>query len=451
MAGINFSGFNGFDFGQIIDVTIQSESRPLQALQAQEKSLKDKDSAFSGLATAIGRMQTQVNSLISETIFSNVDATSSNTDVATVTLGDEAIAGEYSLNVTQLAKGQVTSSTNGYSATSDVAATGGSISFTIDGDTTDPITISASTTLAELKDAINNQSSDVVASIVNDGTNYKLVISSRTTGESNGFTINNSLTNSPGAAVAFAVGQSPTVGNSQDAQDAEFTVNGLSITSALNTVTEAIPGVSVKLADEGAATIEVTADYDTLKETLKTLVTEYNKIREGAVKQNTVDPLTGKRGPLGNDTVMRQAINDVRSVLLGSNANGGRFQYLTEIGLEFTQTGELKLNETTYDDAIGSYASDVQTLFQGTDSVDGVFDDLKSRLDNLDGTAGIIKTTRDTIDTTLKSYRDRIASQQMRLEIRRLELQRMYAAADQAMSKLNSMSSQLQGLGSRAF
>ena len=451
MAGINFSGFNGFDFGQILDVTMQSESQPLVALQNQQKALQDKDSAYSGLAGAIGRIQTQVKSLVSDTIFTNVNVASSNTDVATVTLGDGAVAGEYSLAVTALAKAQVTSSTNGYSAATSVAATGGSLSFTIDGATTTPIAVTSSTTLTELKTAINNQNSGVFASIVNDGTNYKLVISSRSTGQSNGFTINNTLTNSGGTVMAFAAGQSPTSGNSQNARDAAFTINGLSITSDSNTVTEAVPGVSVKLVDEGSTRIDVTADYDALKEAVKSLVTEYNNLRAGAAKQNTPDSVTGQRGPLGNDSVMRQALNDVRSVLLGSNANGGRYHYLSEIGLEVTATGDLKLNESKYNDAIDSYSSDVQKLFQGTSSVGGVFDDLKTRLDNLDGTAGLIKTTRNSLDQTLKSYRDRIASQQMRLAVRRQELQKMYAAADEAISKLNSMSGQLSSLGERAF
>ena len=451
MAGINFSGFNGFDFGQMIDLTIQSESRPLTALQDREKSLKEKDSAFASLATAIGRLQTQVTSLAGGSIFTRVDATSSNTNAATVTLGDGAIAGEYSLNVTQLAKSQVTSSANGYSTTTDLAANGGTISFTINGTTTADIAITADTTLLGLKDAINNQGSGVVASVVNDGTNYKLVVSSRSTGQTNGFTINNSLTNSAGAVVGFAPGQSSTSGNSQNAQDAAFTLNGLNVTSASNTVTEAVPGISMKLVGVGASTIDVAVDNDALKESLKALVTEYTTIREGANKQNTLDPTTGKRGPLAGDSIVRQTLSDIRNVLLGAHANGGRYSYLSEIGLEFTQTGELKLDETKFNTAIGSYASDVQQLFQGTGSGIGVFDDLKSKLDNLDGTAGIIKSTRTSIDRSIKGFRDQIATQQLRLELRRQELTRMYTAADQAMSRLNAMSNQLQGLGGRAF
>jgi flagellar hook-associated protein 2 len=271
------------------------------------------------------------------------------------------------------------------------------------------------------------------------------VISGRETGAENGFTINSTLTNGVGTVVGFAVGQSPTSGNSQDARDAEFSVNGLQITSSSNSVTDAVPGLTVKLITTGDAVIDVTADYDTVKESLKSVVTQYNKLREFFTKQSGMDA-TGKRSPLAGDSILRQAMADFRSVVLGSNTNGGRYSYLAEVGLEFTTTGELKLNETKYNDAINAYPGDVEQLFQGLGAVDGVFDVMKTRLDALDGTAGLIKTTRTSIEETLKGYRDRIASQQMRLEVRRQELTRMYAAADQAMSKLNSMSSQLSSL-----
>ena len=104
-------------------------------------------------------------------------------------------------------------------------ADGGTISFTIGGQTTTAITISAQTSLSDLADKINSQNSGVFAAVVNDGTNNKLAIMSRQTGQANGFTINNSLTNGVGTALKFAVGQSPTSGNSQDAVDASFTVN----------------------------------------------------------------------------------------------------------------------------------------------------------------------------------------------------------------------------------
>ena len=133
---------------------------------------------------------------------------------------------------------------------------------TSNGETTEDITITSDTSLSDLKQQINNQDSGVVASIVNDGTNYKLVISSRETGTTNGFTVNNSLTSS-GTAIAFAAGQNATTGNAQDAKNALFTVNGINIDSASNTVTEAVPGVTLSLLKAGDMSVKVAKDYST--------------------------------------------------------------------------------------------------------------------------------------------------------------------------------------------
>jgi flagellar hook-associated protein 2 len=446
MAGVTFSGFNGFDFGSIIDAIMQYESQPLTALQTQQQSVKDKDAALVQLNSFISSLQTSASSLTNASTFSNVASTSSDPTIATTTAGSGALAGRYDVSIAFLAKGQVTTSTNGYGALDDVVADSGSLSFTIDGTTTTAIDITQATTLAELKDAINNQGSGVVASIVNTGSSYKLVVSSRATGATNGFTINSALANGGGAVVGFAAGQSPTAGNVQDARDSQFSVNGLPITSSSNDITDAIPGMTLKLITAGNVVVDVNPDYGAVKDSLKSVVTQYNKLKEFFARQSGNDPLTGKRAPLGGDSIMRQALNDLRSVVLGANSNGGRYQYLAEIGVELTANGELKLDETKFNAAINGYPSDVEKLFQGTTG-SGIFDEMKTRLDALDGTAGLIKTTRTSIDNTLKSYRSRIESQQLRLDIRRQELTRMYAAADEAMSKLSAMSSQIAGLG----
>src|SRR5205085_10696666 len=169
-----------------------------------------KDTAYVSLGGMVSSMETTVSSLAKATAFSNVSATPSDPTIASVSLGEGGVVGQYAVSIDHLAKGQVTKSTNGYSAASDTAADGGSISFTINGRTTDPINVTSATTLADLKQQINNQNSGVVATLVNDGTNYKLVVSSRNTGTANGHAINNTLTNSAGTVVAFAGGQGAT-------------------------------------------------------------------------------------------------------------------------------------------------------------------------------------------------------------------------------------------------
>jgi flagellar hook-associated protein 2 len=437
-SGITLSGFNGIDFSKILDAVMQFESQPLLAMQQDENNVKNKDAAFVSLAGMISALQTPVSSLSTSTLFSNVSATSSDPSIATVQSGDGAMPGDYSVSITQLAKAQVTKSTNGYAATTDVAATGGTISFTINGTTTSDITVTSSTTLADLAQQINAQGSGVRAAVVNDGTNNKLVLTSRTTGQTNGFTVNNNLTNSSGAAIAFAAGQNETSGNAQNAQNALLNVNGIDIQSASNTITDALPGVTMTLLKAGDVSVSVATDLSSIKDTLNNLVTQYNKLRQFNAQQ--------AKGVLGSDPVLREVLNDIKSVLLSANSNGGQYKYLAEIGIELTSTGDLSIDEAKLDEALNSHAADVQKLFNGDSGTNGVFNTLQATLNNLDGTAGLLKTTRDSIHKTLDKFDDRIEHEQQLLELRRQSLQKMYAAADQAISQLNQMSSSLSNL-----
>ncbi|HYR85259.1 MAG TPA: flagellar filament capping protein FliD [Terriglobia bacterium] len=450
MAAVTFSGANGIDWNSILNAVIAQESQPLTNLQGQQTDTKNKDAAFASLAGIITNLQTPTTALTSLNAFSGLAGTSTDSSVANVTMGDGGIAGEYAVSITDLAKGQTTSSSTGYAAATDIVADSGSISFTIGGQTTQAITVGAGTTLTQLKEKINTQNSGVAASVVNDGTGYKLILSSRQTGLSNGFTINNSLatdpaTNPAGRALAFAVGQSPASGNAQDAQDAAFTVNGLSITSASNTITDAIPGVTLSLRKAGDVKVNVSSDYSSLKDNIKTLVTQYNTLRKFYNQQQQ------STGALHGDPVLRQAMTQTKNALLARNDNGGRYHYLAEIGLEVTATGDLKLDESKLNTAIDSNPADLQALFQGTVSVGGALDSVKDALASVDGTAGLIKSSRKIIDTTLKGLQNRIDDQKSRLTQKRQSLLKLYAATDAAMSSLSSATTTLQNLSKQTF
>jgi flagellar hook-associated protein 2 len=448
MAAVSFSGFNGIDFSSIVTATINAESAPLNALKQQQDDIKNKDSALVSLSGGISTMESQSDALTASSLFTSAVANSSSTGVGSATAGGDAVSGEYSLHVSKLAKSQVTASTSGYASTDAIVADGGSLSFTINGVTTASIDITAGTSLASLRNSINAQNSGVVASIVSTGTNKKLVISSRTTGASGGFTINDSLTNSTGTAMAFAAGQSASSGNSQNAQDAAFTVNGMDFTSGTNSTTDAIPGLALKLSGIGDTEISVAPDYSPIETSLKAFITTYNQLRQFAVVQNTVSSTTGERGPLSNDSVLRQTLGDLRDVVVSANSNGGKYKYLSEIGVAVDQTGNLQFDEKAFTDAMADDPAEVQKLLQGTGSAKGVFGVMKQKLQNLDGAAGLIKTTRDTISSTLTSVGDRITAAQLRLDMRKTELEKQFAAADEAISKLNSMTGQLSQLGS---
>jgi flagellar hook-associated protein 2 len=402
-------------------------------LQAQQQTLKDQQSAYTQLGTQVGNLETDSANLTSSTGFSQVASTSSDPSIMTVSAGTGALTGQYNVTVTNPATSQVTTSTNGFSATSTVVADGGSLSFTIGSTTTTPILITGSTTLAQLRDEINAQNSGVVASIVNTGSTNKLVLTSRSTGVANGFTVNSSLSLSGGGSVvAFAAGQNSTTGNVQNGQDAVLSVNNLSITSASNTITTAIPGITLNILKAGSASVGVSASYSNLENALNSLVTDYNNLRGFAAGQQTHN---GQSGPLASDTVLRQVTSDVNATLLQSSGSGP-YKYLSQIGIQLDSNGNLTFDQQAFETAMNADPTDVQNLLQGSGK--GIFNTLTSHLQNLDATAGLIRTTQNSLDTQINSYNQQIADAQNRLDTYKATLQQEYLAAEQTMSQFQA-------------
>ena len=443
-----FTGLNGFDFNALISATVQSASAPMQALQAQQAALQNRDSALTSIGSQLNQLESTVQTLGSQSSFTNVTAASSDSTIATVSGGSGGIASTYDLNIANTAKSQVTSSTTGYANTTYIAADGGSISFTIMGQTTAAIQITGQTTLSALAGQINSQNSGVFAAVVNDGTNNKLVLMSQQTGQNNGFTVNNNLTNSTGTAVTFAAGQSPTSGNTQNASDASFTLNGMSITSSSNTVSTAIPGVTISLQKAGDTTVNVTPDYSTLEKTLSTFVSQYNGLQSAITQQSTSS--NGQTAPLANDPVTRQILSDLATGLMAANTGGGQYTYLSEIGLEFNTDGTLTFDSSTFEKAMNTSSTDVQTLLQGSNGTGGLFNKYNSILEADDNTSGLISNTRASDKLTNDNYTNEIAAQQTMLQNMQTTLTKYYAAADQAMTQLRSEGSSLSQIGSNS-
>jgi flagellar hook-associated protein 2 len=437
---ITFSGLNGFDFSSIINAEIQSASQPMQAMQRNQTGLQNKNSVLSNIGDQVSQLEDTVTTLASQTAFTNVTATSADSTIATVSAGSGGTAGSYDLNVTKLAKSQLTSSTNGYTNTTDIVADGGSISFTIGSQTTTPITISGQTSLSDLANQINSQNSGVFAAVVNDGTNNKLAIMSRQTGKANGFTINNHLTNGSGTLLAFAPGQGTTSGNAQDAADASFTVNGLTIASGSNTVTNAIPGLTVSLSKAGETLVSVTPDYTTVQNTIATLVSQYNNLQQYVKSQAAT---------VGSDPIARQVMQDIRSQLMASSGSG-QYKYLAQIGVQFNSDGTLTFNQGSLQSALTSAPSDVQTLFQGSGG-NGLFNTFLSALQADDSTAGLISTATSSNNTEIQTLTSDIAAQQQMINLRQTQLTKMYAAADQAMTALRASGQSLSQFGTQSL
>ena len=107
----------------------------------------------------------------------------------------------------------------------------------------------------------------------------------------------------------------------------------------------------------------------------------------------------------------------------------------------------MTLDEEIFDERFTDSATDVQLLLSGADGTGGAFGSMAALVDEYAQTGGLISSTRERIDETIRGLNRRMDSLSAQLELRRVSLQREYIAADLAMTRLKSQSSSLSSLG----
>lgn len=448
---ITFSGANGIDFNLILNSIMSQESQPLQALQTRQAQLTSRANTLGTLTTRATALQTAAAKLADATQISGYSATSNDNAALSVSASSGAIPGRYDVVVNELARAQVTASaTTAPDADSTVVASGGTL--TIGGVT---VTLTGAVTLRGLADAINATSNPPArAAVVQSGPGaYRLVLSAKDTGQANAFTITNNLTGGTGVGFTDTDGDGTsgddTADNAVQASDASLTVNNIPITSSSNTISSAIPGVTITAFQKdpaNAIVVDVAADSAGLKSKLSDFVKAYNDFAKFASDQVTA---AGKGDPssIGRDPLLRQLKDELRTSLVGQYSTGGAFTSLSQIGLEFTRTGQMQLNETTLTSALTNGTADVEKLFVGISGTAGAFATLDTQLDRYTQTDGLLPGAKKQMTDQASRLSDSIATMQDRLALRRSALQREFIAADRAMSQLQSQSGSLAKIG----
>ena len=444
---ITLSGFNNIDFKAITDIIIKSERQPITRLETDKRTEQNKLTAYGSLNTSLSSLRSAFAALNTEDAYEALKATASDTSVLSATATSEATPGTFTLNVTSLARPQVTTSAAGQFA--DINATifdSGSFSITQDGDTTN-VNLTGVDSLAELRDAINAQQTGVKASIINDGsgaTPFRLILTSVTPGLANAFTVSD--TTKLGAGAAGAVLNLSTDATNGVANDTEFTYNGIAVKSSSTTVNEAIPGLTLSVLKTGSTSITVTDDNSSLKTKVKAAVSAFNSFNDFFGAQTKLDTTGSGRPPLASDPLLRSANRQLRAFFLSSHANSGSLDELLDFGITLDQQGKLQIDDAKLDTVLSSKRADVAAFFSG-DS--GFAKKITDAIDGYTKAGGAIDSVEDRIKRNIEKYTSKIQDLEFRLSNREQQLTAEFAAADRAISQLNSQSSSLAGLGSQ--
>jgi flagellar hook-associated protein 2 len=407
-------------------------------LQAQQRALQSQQSAFSTLASKLTSLETAMKPLADRDRFGGRTATSTNTAAITASATSSASVGAYDIVVSELARAQTTASTSSH-ADKDTTTVASGGTLVIGGVA---VTVSVPATLQDLADAINaNDDVPVNAAVVSPAPgSYQLVLTGKTTGTDGAFTITNNLTG--GTGVSFGA-------NSQNATNAQFTVNNVAVQSATNTVDDVIPGVSLTLLKKDATTpvgVSVNADQSAAVTQVKAFVTAFNDILSFA-KDQAAAAAKGETSNIGRDALLRGLRNELRGEMNRKFDTGGTYNYLSQVGIGFDRAGKLTFDESKFAEATKNGNGEVMKLFAGSGGVEGAFGRLQTLVTEYTEAGGLVPDARDRIGEQLKSIANRISSMEARLAIRRAALNKEFIATDQAMSTLNKSVDALSSLG----
>lgn len=377
MAGLSSPGIgSGLDINSLIKNLMAVEQQPLTALAKKEATLQAKITAYGSFKGALSSFQTSVNGLNSASLFAGYTTSASASGYFTSSANTTAAAGNYSLEISKLAQSQKLA-TNAQADTTTSIGTGvitfeygtynsGTNAFTANAaKATQTVTIdSSNNSLSGIRDAINAANISVSASITNDGTGYRLVLTSKDSGEANSLKI--SVDDPSLAALSYDPTGVKNLTQTMAAQNAAFTLDGIAMSKASNTVTDAITGVTLNLTQTTSAPVNLSVARDTagVVTAVSGFVKAYNDAVSSIKSLSAYNATNNTAATLTGDATLRTIQGQLRSILSAPiSTGGGGLTTLSEIGVSFQKDGTLALNSTKLQSALADPTKDVSTLF----------------------------------------------------------------------------------------
>lgn len=381
---------SGLNVASIISQLMVVQNQPVTLLQNQEAANLTLVSGFGQIQSALSTFQTAMQSLNNPSNYQSVSASVGDTTVASVTATPQAVAGNYSLVVNQLAQAQTLVTAGQANSTSAIGS--GTISFSfgsISGGTNTSGTYSGATftnagvapqtvtinsgnnSLTGIASAINAANLGVTASILNDGSNNPARLSLSVTNPGSANSLQISVTGDQ--ALSSLLNQNPqgtqNLTETSTAQNAKFSLNGIAITSPTNTSTSTIPGVTLNLltTNTTATTLSVTKSTSATSAAISSFVSAYNTIQSTISTATAYNATTKQGGLLQGQNSVNAVLNQMQAILNAPVPGApNAISMLAQVGVSFKSNGSLSIDNTKLTASLASNPLAVAGLFSST-------------------------------------------------------------------------------------
>lgn len=397
MPAITSTGLgSGLEVNNIVTAIIDAEKVPAQSkIDSDSELAQAQISAFGSINSALSTFKDSYSDLSKTSSFSAVSISSSDEDVLTATAGIGAQTGVFDIEVTEKAQAQ-SIATSAFTSANDTIGTGeltirfGSYetgTFAVNPDSTiQNITIdSSNNTLASLRDSLNeDESNGVSASIINDGSGYRLVLSSDNTGENYAMEItvsDDDGDNDDNTTGISRLAHNDTTKNAAEtvaANDAEIILNGLTITRDTNSIDSVITGVTIEIKDTKPGSnirLNINSDTSTVESQIQAFVGNYNTLIGRLNEFSKVDSDNGNKGVLAGDATVRSIETQLRGVLNNRLDHlTGTIKSFANLGIYTNRDGTLEINESNsalprFSEVVKNNISDIAEFFTASGTV----------------------------------------------------------------------------------
>ncbi len=426
MAGISSLGVgSGLDLGSLVRQLVAAERAPA------EGRLNRLESRFESQISALGQVKSGLATL--DEALAKLSALA---DARSVQLSDEtalsatataaADVGRYNIEVFELARAQSLASA-GF-ADPDAALGAGDLTIALGAG--DPVTITiaeGANTLRDVRDAINDANAGVLATLVRDGAEWRLLLSAEESGLAN--TVSVSVAGGLDGNLASA-----TMTETVAPADARFSVAGLELSSSSNVVDDVLPGVTLNLRRLTEAPVELAVgrDAEATRAALDEFVTAYNAMIDLSAKLSNFNVETGQRSALTGDSTLR-SIRGALPAALG--ADTGATWNAVELGLRSDRNGKLSVDEAAFDARLLDDPAEVLA------SLRGFGDALAQNIGIYTDADGVLANRTESLQSSLRSLELQRDQLDRRMESVEARLMRQFSALDQMISQMQNTSS----------
>lgn len=423
MAGMSTGGVgSGLDVASIVAQLVSADrSAPDARFDRTERQINAQVSAIGTLRGAFSALRSALTTLSSGDSARARKATVPEGAHFTASAASGAAVGQYAVEVRSLAVAHKLGSAPFPNA--DATLGSGTLKIT-SGDTTLEVTVDAEhQTLAGIRDAINAKAGGktVAASIVTGDDGAHLVLTALDTGTSKALTVTSN--DAALAGLTYPGGLSELT----PASDALVKIDDYLRTSASNTLTDAISGVTLTLTKAATGTVQtfgVASDPTALRTSAKNFVNAYNASMGAIATTTAYNTTTQVAAALNGDSMVRGAARELRDTVSSEVTD------LKAVGITINKDGTLKLDEAAFDAAMAKDPAPANRLFAGgTTSMAGRLD---TALDHLLDDEGLLDSRSDALSARTKA----LAKQRSALDYRMTQAEARYRAQFTALDTL---------------